>query len=171
MSRASDIFARRNRSFLPSLTYAAPLSQESEIGRNAWTFLNHIHAAYWAPLNRAGGSRIHDERAAAEKTFELVQWARLSDTAAALSQMSLRRLSGNDALGQLVREYQDLSGEWRTADAQRVGLQSRDIGTKQAPTPAAAANRLAQIEARLTEIGAEFHAVSRTSPSCRGRNP
>jgi hypothetical protein len=78
---ATDILIRRNADQLPSPSSAEPTSAESEIGRSSWTLLNFIHTVYWAPRAMPGNSQWDSEATATKKTFELVQWAGLSDTA------------------------------------------------------------------------------------------
>jgi CHAT domain-containing protein len=70
--------------------------------------------------------------------------------------MSARSASSDPALGILVREHQDLTGEWRTIDAQR----SQFLASATGPQPGLKAEfvnqRLSQIESRLVEIGREL---------------
>jgi CHAT domain-containing protein/tetratricopeptide (TPR) repeat protein len=157
-ARATDILIRRSLNQLPSPTNAASKVGESEIGRNLWAFLNHVRTAYWAPIALPGKVESSG-RASAEKTFELVQWAYLSDTSAALSQMSLRVAPGDDALAARVREHQDLLAEWRVADAQRAESLSKQIGVEATPAAAAAKGRLEDIERRLGESSSQLRSA------------
>lgn len=152
---ASDIYIRRSLQNLSSVTAAvAGRAQEGEIGRNSWTFLNHVRAIFWA---RSTAPDAADD--GIERSFELAQWARLSDTSAALSQMSARMRVGSDRLAALVREHQDLTGEWRTIDSQRTLQLSQASAGRQAPATAAVKERIAQIETRLTDIGLELESA------------
>src|SRR5262249_38709354 len=136
--------------------YVAPRTGESEIGRNSWTFINNIFAYYRAVVINPEQFKKEDRKTVAEKTFELAQWGQLSETAAALPQMSMRTSSGKDALAALVREHQDLANEWRTLDAQSIRLLSIEPADKQRPSAEVVKKRLPEIETRLIEVGREL---------------
>jgi CHAT domain-containing protein/tetratricopeptide (TPR) repeat protein len=152
---ASDIYVRRSLSNIAVVTESGKRTGEGEIGRNSWIFLNHISASYLARSSQPGLSES-DNRGYAERTFELAQWAGLSDTSSALAQMSVRSVASDPALGILVREHQDLTGEWRTIDAQRSQFLASATGPKPGLKAEVVNQRLAQIESRLAEIGREL---------------
>jgi hypothetical protein len=108
-----------------------------------------LRAAYWAPVVLTRKTTWDSRLASAEKTFELVQWAHLSDTTSALSQMSLRASAKNEQLAARVRENQDLSAEWRLADTRRSETLSKNGETD--PLSLTAEQHLADIEGKITE--------------------
>lgn len=150
---ATEILISRNADQIPSTSSAEHTSGESEIGRSSWTFLNHIHTEYWAPRAVPTGAQWDSASVAADRTFELVQWARLSDTAMALSQMSVRVGSKNPTLAARIRETQDLRAAWRAADNNRAAALLQ-ASNDQATILSEAQRRLTEIEARLTDSNA-----------------
>ena len=59
------------------------------------------------------------------RMFETAQWAQSSEAAKSLSQMAARQAKGADALARLVRERQDLAGEWQGRDKLLIAALSR----------------------------------------------
>jgi CHAT domain-containing protein len=153
-SHATDIFVRRLLSQVPSAAADAAKPSESEIGGNSQIFLNYVHSVFWALPSEERLRPI--ESAAAKQAFELTQWARLSDTATALSQTSLRALPNNDELGVFVREHQDLSAEWRIADATLAEILSKQSTADQAASVITAKKRLEDVEGRLAQKSAQL---------------
>ena len=72
-AHATEILIRRNRNQSPSPTDGTLRARESEIGRNASTFLNYIHTAYWGPRRLFEKTTWDSRPAAAERTFALAQ--------------------------------------------------------------------------------------------------
>lgn len=145
---ATDIYISRSRRNLGSLVSGALRAREGEIGRNSWTFLNHVRALYWSQEGRP-------DEASARRAFELVQWAGLSDAADALTRMAARTASSDGDLARLVREHQDLIGEWRALDVQLGQAMAGGQGGG-AATPVVARERLGRLEARISDIGGEL---------------
>jgi CHAT domain-containing protein len=84
--------------------------------------------------------------------FKTAQWARASEAAASLAQMSARQAKGDSALARLARERQDLVGEWQTRDKMLIADKSQSADKRNAAAEMALAARLATIDARITEI-------------------
>lgn len=150
---ATDILIKRGADQLPSSLFAEPTSAESELGRNSMTLLNYIHTEYWAPHMMPSHGQWDSETVAAEKTFKLIQWARLSDTSMAVSQMALRVGSKDPTLAARIREIQDLKAEWRVADAKRSAALAQNTGN-QPSILQQAQKRLSDIESCLTDLNA-----------------
>jgi hypothetical protein len=84
--------------------------------------------------------------------FKAVQWARTSDAASSLAQMAARTAAGNDALGQIVRERQDLVGEWQSKDMLLTAARSEPPAARNAAAEQALTARLGAIDGRLAEV-------------------
>jgi CHAT domain-containing protein len=87
--------------------------------------------------------------------FETAQWAQGSEAAASLAQMAARSASGSSELGGLVRERQDLVGEWRAKDKELIAAK-REGSTERKADMKALADRLDTIDTRLAEIDRRF---------------
>jgi CHAT domain-containing protein/tetratricopeptide (TPR) repeat protein len=92
----------------------------------------------------------------ARERFETAQWAQASDAASSLTQMAARSAKGDAALAKLVRERQDLVGEWQVKDKQLIAAKS-ELPIKRKPeAEKALSDRLAAIDGRLKAIDAQF---------------
>jgi CHAT domain-containing protein/tetratricopeptide (TPR) repeat protein len=93
-------------------------------------------------------------------SYTTAQWAHQSDVASALAQMSARFSKGDDELGRLVRERQDLVARYRAVEANwvRTIAASSEPGAKssQADQP----NEMAALDSRIgatdTLLGSKF---------------
>ena len=85
------------------------------------------------------------------ETYVTAQWALQSDAAVALSQMSARFGKGDDELGRLVRERQDLVARYRALEA---SLGQRSLRPAIRVQPAAQANQAKEMAAIDGRIGA-----------------
>ncbi|MCC6656962.1 MAG: CHAT domain-containing protein [Rhodocyclaceae bacterium] len=74
----------------------------SEQRRLAFHFENHVH------LLNAAGPQAGSLEAVTAESFEVAQWARVSDTAEQVAKMAARHAAGNDAMAKVARERQDL---------------------------------------------------------------
>ncbi len=92
----------------------------------------------------------------AEEMFSTAQWGRGSEAAASLAQMAARSAAKDPALGPLVRERQDLVGEWRLKDKLLIQARSRPPAERQADSERQLTGRLFDIDKRLAEIDARF---------------
>jgi tetratricopeptide (TPR) repeat protein len=88
----------------------------------------------------------------ASEMFQTAQWAAVSEAAASLSQMAARQAKGGGALAGLVRERQDLVGEWQTRDKLLTTARSQRADKRNAGAETALADRLSAIDARMAEI-------------------
>jgi CHAT domain-containing protein len=88
----------------------------------------------------------------AAEMFETAQWARSSAAATALSQMAARSASGAPQLAALMRERQDLVGEWQAKDKQLIAAKSQPPEKRNAAAETALTDRLAAITDRLGQI-------------------
>src|SRR5215813_7954429 len=84
--------------------------------------------------------------------FRTAQWSHLSEAASSLSQMALRTAAGDDDLARLIRERQDLAGEWHSKEIELISAHSAAPSERDAAAEQALAARLAAIDARLAEI-------------------
>ena len=113
------------------------------LAQNKAGFMDYARVLYHAgadsPANRA-------------EAFELVQWALQNEAAAALSSMAARFSRGNQRLGQLVREQQDL------AAARDAAYHNLDAAAAKADAKAAETARAAirQTEAKLKNKDSEL---------------
>ena len=88
----------------------------------------------------------------AREMFQAAQWAQGSEAAASLAQMAARGAKGDPKLAALVRERQDLVGEWQRRDGVRSAAVAQAPDKRDRPAEAANVARLAAIDARIGEI-------------------
>jgi tetratricopeptide (TPR) repeat protein/CHAT domain-containing protein len=88
----------------------------------------------------------------AQATFIAAQWAQSSEAAASLAQMSARQAKGDSELARLVRERQDLLGEWQERDRLLIANAAKPKASRNAAAEQGQRSRLAAIDARLAEI-------------------
>ena len=96
--------------------------------------------------------------ALADESFRIAQWVQGSEAARSLAQMALRGAKRSSALSDIVRERQDLVGEWRAHDAVRNTMAALEPQNRDRAAEGANAARLAAIEARIEEIDARLKA-------------
>ncbi len=121
----------------------------SEIDQESNRFRRMVRVSY-----RAAGLQPAEAKATAARMFEAAQWAEGSAAAQSLAQMAARKAAGKGALGQLVREQQDLSAEWQVKDKLLTGARSKPDAQRDQRVEAELHERLAAIDARLAEIAA-----------------
>src|SRR5215470_12023211 len=88
----------------------------------------------------------------AREMFQTAQWAQGSEAAASLAQMAARGAKGDPTLAALVRERQDLVGEWQRRDSIRGAAVAQAPDKRDRPAEAANVARLGEIDARIAEI-------------------
>ena len=88
--------------------------------------------------------------------FETAQWMQGSEAAASLAQMAARSAKGSPQLAALVRERQDLVGEWQAKDKLLIAAKSEAPANRKSEAEKALADRLAAIDSRLAEIDSRF---------------
>ena len=87
----------------------------------------------------------------ATEMFEEAQWGLGSEAAASLAQMAARSAKGSQLAG-LVREQQDLVGEWQAKDKQLIATKSEPPAKRDGNAEKVLADRLTAIDTRLAEI-------------------
>jgi tetratricopeptide (TPR) repeat protein/CHAT domain-containing protein len=91
--------------------------------------------------------------ALAAEMFETAQWALASEASSSLAQMAARSAAGSPELAGLVRERQDLVGEWQAKDKLLIAAKSQEPSKRNAGAEKVLADRLGVIDARLAGIG------------------
>jgi CHAT domain-containing protein len=84
--------------------------------------------------------------------FETAQWALSSKAADSLAQMAARQAKGDSALSGIVRERQDLTGEWQARDKLLLAAIAQSPDQRNATAEQALRDRIAKIDARIGEI-------------------
>src|SRR5207302_1533787 len=84
--------------------------------------------------------------------FQTVQWASASEAAQSLAQMAVRATTADLELSRLVRERQDLVGEWQKRDQARSAAVSQAPDKRDRAAESANVARLAMIDARIGAI-------------------
>ena len=144
---------RRNTAVLVRRTRRGNVSQvltgtgKGEAEQSSDEFRGFIKAAHRSVLEGRGA-----EATLAREMFEMAQWAQGSEAAASLAQMAARGAKGDAALAGLVRERQDLVGEWQKRDAARTAAVSQSPDRRDRAGEAANVARLAAIDARIIDI-------------------
>src|SRR5262245_42906739 len=101
---------------------------------------------------RLAGEQAQREPELAGTMFEIAQWALSSTAADSLAQMAARQATGDSALAGIVRERQDLVGEWQERDKLLVAAIAQSPDRRNAVGEQALHDRIANIDARLAEI-------------------
>jgi CHAT domain-containing protein/tetratricopeptide (TPR) repeat protein len=118
-----------------------------EMQRNDWYFVGLVKTTYRV-ANEGGSS----SPASAAAMFETAQWAQSSKAAIAVAQMAVRSASGKSELAAIVRERQDLTGEWQVKDRLLIAAKSLSPDKRNGSVEQALSDRLAAINLRLAEI-------------------
>ena len=84
--------------------------------------------------------------------FEAAQWALSSKAANSLAQMAARQAKGDGALAGIVRERQDLVGEWQARDKLLVAAIAQSPDQRNAISEQTLRDRIAKIDVRIAEI-------------------
>ena len=87
-----------------------------------------------------------------DEAFGLAQRAQASRTARALAQMATRLLADESSLSNLVRERQDLAGNWQTAHQQLIAAISRPTGKRNIKLVSELQRKLNRFNARAAAI-------------------
>jgi CHAT domain-containing protein/tetratricopeptide (TPR) repeat protein len=145
--RATEVIERRTVRGL----VGSEGSVKGEAVRNSWYFSGLVKMTdRLAPEGHA--DRAHQ----AQEMFETAQWAQASDAASSLTQMAVRGAKGDTALSGLVRERQDLVGEWQVKDKQFIAAKSQLPAKRNPNAEKVLSDRIAGIDARLRAIDARF---------------
>src|SRR5262249_57740973 len=120
---------------------------DGEIKRARISFGLHVLAAH-----RVGGSQPQ----LLAESYEMAQWAGLSEAAAALAQMAARQTGKGDVLSSIIREEQDVQSQLASADARLVDA----LGHADLKLVEDVRRQITDLEARLKAIndhlGVEF---------------
>src|SRR5205823_8048906 len=95
-------------------------------------------------------ARREQELAAA--MFEIAQWALSSKAADSVAQMAARQAKGDGALAGMVRERQDLAGEWQVRDKLLVAAIAQSPDQRNATAEQVLRDHIATIDARIADI-------------------
>lgn len=119
----------------------------SEAERESYRFKGLVKAVHRQ-------AETHRSRASAwaNEMFTVVQWAQASDAATSLARMAARQAAGSGDLARVVRERQDLVGEWQARDKVLVAAASLPTDRRDATSEAEQRSRLALIDVRLADI-------------------
>lgn len=148
--RAADIIQRRTERGLGIAT-ADTETGSAEDPQRTWYFRGLVKA-----IRRLMADGHDDPSRAARDTFETAQWAETSEAAQSLAQMAARSAKGDPALAGVVRERQDLVGEWQAKDRLLIATKGEAPDKRNAEAEAALQARLAEIDARLKDIDARL---------------
>ena len=88
----------------------------------------------------------------AASTFQAAQWVFGSNAAVALTQMADRQAKSGGALARLVRERQDLVGEWQALDARLITVRSQVPDRRDAGAAQVLQTHLSGIDMRIVAI-------------------
>ena len=119
---------------------------KSEAERASYRFWGLVKALY-----RLAGIEERSPELAAD-AFSFAQWALSSEASASLAQMATRQVKGNSALARLVRERQDLVGEWQARDRELIVAASQRADRRDAASEQSTRTRIAAIDRRIAGI-------------------
>ena len=148
LRRGTGVLRRRARRGKDNPGESGSGRQKNEAAQNALAFALLVKSEF-----RASGV---EDAAARRRAFVTAQWGGASDAAAALARSAAREAGGGGTLGAIVRERQDLVGEWQARDKLRIAAVSKPPGQRNADAEAENAARLAAIDKRLGEIDARL---------------
>jgi CHAT domain-containing protein len=120
---------------------------DGELSRLSWRFAMLVKASY-----RLGEQQQDLAANLAGETFVAAQWARGSLAASSLAQMSARQAKGDTALGRMIRERQDLVGEWQSGDKLLSNALALPADRRNPQAEQGQRARLAAIDARIATI-------------------
>jgi CHAT domain-containing protein/Tfp pilus assembly protein PilF len=141
------------RTMRDSLAQTLTGKKKSEAEQWHFAFLSLVRAEYH---KAAQGRALRGE--ASQDMFEAAQWALSSEAAASLAQMAARGARRDPALAEMVRQRQDLLTEWQRVEAQKNIALGQPPKGRDAKSEAENNERLATIDARITEIDKQLAA-------------
>jgi CHAT domain-containing protein/tetratricopeptide (TPR) repeat protein len=148
---STDVIVRRAQRGADNVGQALTGKRRSEAEQESYRFWGLVKA-----VHRIASQEQSRNASLAVETFETAQWAQRSEAAASLSQMAGRSAKGSPQLAGLVRNRQDLVGEWQVLDKQLIAAKSEPPAERKPDTERALAERLAVIDTRLAEIDQTF---------------
>ncbi len=117
--------------------------------------VEQVNSEFWVFLKATYRLASQERTAEASLTgemFQTTQWAQSSEAAQSLAQMAARGARGDPQLAVLVRERQDLVGEWQKRDAVRIHAVSQAPDKRDRAAEVVNVARLATIDVRIAEI-------------------
>ena len=126
-SRSTEVLIRRSLRGTETVGAVLTGKARSDVERENFRFRALVKATHRvAETDAAGRPQL------ARDMFKTAQWAHGSEAAASLAQMAARQAKGDGALARLVRERQDLAGEWQTRDKALIAARSGLPGQRNA---------------------------------------
>ena len=113
LRQSADLIIRRMKRGTATSGLVLTAKGKSEAERESQRFWTLVKAAY-----RVADVETTRRPELARGMFGMAQWAGASEAATALAQMATRQAKGDGVIARLVRERQDLVGEWQTRDEQ-----------------------------------------------------
>ena len=114
-----------------------------------------VNGQFWRLIKATSRLPVRGPTKATEEMFEAAQWSLQSETAFSLTEMAARAAAANPELEKLVRERQDLVGEWQKLLDQRYARLAKALDPVNAQADVTQ-SRLNVIEPRVKEIDAIF---------------
>lgn len=146
--RGTDILIRRSRrSAVDTASARTAANGSTEATRRAGNLHGLIKVAH-----RLAAQFPERATALANESFTHGQWAKASKAAASIAQMAARGATDNPALARLVRERQDLTSQWQTADKALIAASARPPEHRNPSREQRQRDLLEDIDARLIEI-------------------
>jgi tetratricopeptide (TPR) repeat protein len=117
--QSTDVLIRRTKRGTDTVGHALTGKAKSEAERGGDQFRELIKTTH----RLAAADRQRTQELGSEM-FQISQWALASEAAASLMQMAVRQTKGDAMLARLVRERQDLVGEWQGKDKLLIAARS-----------------------------------------------
>ncbi|WP_164867142.1 tetratricopeptide repeat protein, partial [Sinorhizobium meliloti] len=149
---STAILATRSRRDAAVIGAAPTGKRKSEAEQSSDQFWGLVKAGH-----RIAAEKPDEDASLRREMFRIVQWAQASEAAASLAQMAARSVR-DPTLAAIVRERQDMVGEWQALDVARTATISQPPDKRDRPGEAATMARLAAIDARIGEIDRQFKA-------------
>jgi CHAT domain-containing protein/Tfp pilus assembly protein PilF len=146
-ARSTGVIMHRARRAVESAAAPSTSSGKSEAELAGNRFWRLVKATYRQSL--AAPATAPD---LAYDMFTTAQWAQASQAAASLAQMAARQAKGGGPLAALVRERQDLAGEWAAHDKALIAAVSQPPDKRNPQAEQRERARITAIDARLAEI-------------------
>jgi CHAT domain-containing protein len=147
--KSTEIIIRRSGRGAQTRQSELASSRTSDVSQQRSQFLGLVKVSYrLAEADPAQATSI------AARMFETAQWTDSSKAAQSLTQMAARQAKGDGALARLVRERQDLVGEWQAKDKLLIASVSQALAKRVAVAERELRDRLSLIDARVSAIDA-----------------
>jgi CHAT domain-containing protein/Tfp pilus assembly protein PilF len=145
--KSTELLVLRSRRGIPTVGATLIGQGKSDAERQSHHFQALIKAAY-----RLGQAEKANAPQLLHDMFRTAQWAQSSEAASSLAQMTARHAKADDVLARLVRERQDLVGEWQNSDKALIAARSSPPDKRNSQAESALLARLAAIDGRMSEI-------------------